>query len=84
MSQKCPSIYLEIEELRLSLLEKQFTTNKQIILGQKGHYFKKWWYHQKDFIALNLYICTNVLVYERWLVLKVWYTSGQPNGSAIT
>ncbi len=23
-----------------------------------------------------MYIGTNVLVYERWLVLKVWYTAG--------
>ncbi len=30
----------------------------------------------KKHIALNLYIGTNVLVYERWLVLKVWYTAG--------
>ncbi len=29
----------------------------------------------KNVIALNLYIDTNVLVYERWLVLKVWYTA---------
>ncbi len=29
-------------------------------------------------IALNLYFGTNVLVYERWLVLKVWYTAGRP------
>ncbi len=25
-----------------------------------------------------MYIGTNVLVYERWLVLKVWYTAGRP------
>ncbi len=29
-------------------------------------------------IALNLYIGINVLVYARWLVLKVWYTAGRP------
>ncbi len=47
------------------------------ILGQKNHFFpKKWWHHQKKVIALNLYIGTNVLVYDRCLVLKVWYTAG--------
>ncbi len=35
-------------------------------------------------IALNLHIGTNVLVHERWLVLKVWYTAGRPNTFAIT
>ncbi len=34
-------------------------------------------------IARNLYIGTNVLVYERWLVLKVWYTASWPNTFAI-
>ncbi len=38
---------------------------------------EKWWYH-KNIIALNLYIGINVLVYESWLVLKVWYMAGQP------
>ncbi len=32
----------------------------------------------KKVIALNMYIGTNVLMYERWLVLKVRYTSGRP------
>ncbi len=41
------------------------------ILGQKSHFFsKKWRHHQKKVIALNMYIGTNVLVYERWLVHK--------------
>ncbi len=35
---------------------------------------------KKTIIALNLYIGTNVLVYERWLVLKVWYTAGRASG----
>ncbi len=35
------------------------------------------------FIALNMYIGTNVLVYERWLVLKVRYTASLPNAFAI-
>ncbi len=38
----------------------------------------------KNVIALNLYIGTNVLVYERWLVLNVWYTAGWFNAFAIT
>ncbi len=43
-----------------------------LILGQKGHFsLQKWQHHQKKGIALNLYIGTNVLLYERWLVLKV-------------
>ncbi len=47
------------------------------ILGQKGHFFlEKWRHHQKKVIALNMYIGTNVLVYERWLVLKVRYAAG--------
>ncbi len=33
-----------------------------------------WGYYLKKVIALNMYVGTNVLVYERWLVLKVWYT----------
>ncbi len=41
-------------------------------------YRKKWRHHQKNVIALNIYIGTNVLVYKRWLVLKVWYTAGRP------
>ncbi len=36
-----------------------------LILGQKV-------------IALNMCIGTNVLMYERWLVLKVRYTAGRP------
>ncbi len=43
----------------------------QLRLLEKQH-------HQKKVIALNLYIGTNVLVYERWLVLKVWYTATRP------
>ncbi len=31
--------------------------------------------YPKIVIALNLYIRANVLAYERWLVLKVWYTA---------
>ncbi len=48
--------------------------------GAKRPFFlQKWRHHQKKVIALNMYIGTNVLVYERWLVLKVWYTAGRPN-----
>ncbi len=34
-------------------------------------------------IALNLYIGTNVLVYERWLVLKVWCMAGRATFSPL-
>ncbi len=40
--------------------------------------------NQKNVIALNLYIGTNVLVYERWMVMKAWYTVSRPNIFAIT
>ncbi len=42
--------------------------DKVFILEQKG---KNGGTIQKNVIAINLYIVTNVLVYERWLVLKV-------------
>ncbi len=56
------------------------------ILGQKSHFFssKNGCTIKKKVIALNLYIGTNVLVNERWLVLKVWYMAGRPNAFAIT
>ncbi len=48
--------------------------------GAKRPFFlKTWGRHQKKVIALNIYIGTNVLVYERWLVLKVRYTAGHPS-----
>ncbi len=56
--------YPEMEELQLRLFEKVF------YFGAKRPFFpKKWWHHQKKVIALNMYIDTNVLMYERWLVL---------------
>ncbi len=62
---------------------------KKNYFGAKRPFFsRKWERHQKKVIALNLYIGTNVLVYERWLVLKVWYTtsrqSGQPAGPTLS
>ncbi len=42
------------------------------ILGQKGHFPQKNGGTMKNVIALNLYIGTNVLVYERRLMVKVW------------
>ncbi len=45
-------------------------------LGPKRPFFpKKWRHHQKKVIALNMYIGINVLMYERWLLLKVWYNT---------
>ncbi len=72
-----------MEELQFRLLKKQLTT-KFFYFGAKRPFFsKKWRHHQKNVIALNMYIGTNVLVYERWLVLKVWYTAGRSNAFAI-
>ncbi len=52
--------------------------------GAKRPFFpQKWQHHQKKVIALNMYIGTNVLMYERWLVLKVLYTPSRPNAFAI-
>ncbi len=65
-----------MEELQLRLLEKQLTTKFFLFWGKKAIFSKKWRYHQKKVIALNMYIGTNVLMYERWLVLKVRYTAG--------
>ncbi len=42
------------------------------ILGQKGHFFPKNGGTMKNVTALNLYIGTNVLVYERSLMMQVW------------
>ncbi len=42
------------------------------ILEQKGHFSPKYGGTMKNIIALNLYIDTNVLVYERRLMVKVW------------
>ncbi len=61
-----------MEELELRLLEKQLTTKLFFILEQKGHFFKNNGGTMKNVIALNLYIGTNVLVYEGRLMLKVW------------
>ncbi len=73
-----------MEELQLRLLDKQLTTKFFLFWGKKAIFFsKKWRHHQKKVIALNMYIGTNVLMYERWLVLKVWYTAGRPNAFAI-
>ncbi len=72
-----------MEELQLRLLEKQLTT-KFFISGQKGHFLKKWRHNQKKVIALNMYIGTNVLVYERWLVPKVGSRpAARPNAFAV-
>ncbi len=74
-----PSTYLEMEELQLRLLDKQLTTKIFLFSDKKAIFFlKKWRHHQKKVKALNMYIGTNVLVYERWLVLKVRYMAGWP------
>ncbi len=45
------NLNLEIKELQIRLLKNQL-------------HDKKWWPHTKKVVALNLYIGTNVLVYE--------------------
>ncbi len=52
--------------------------NKNYFKANRPFFSQKWRHHQKKVIALNTYIGTNVLVYERWLVLKVRYTAGWP------
>ncbi len=69
-------------ELQLSLLEKQLTTTFYFE-AKRQFLHKKWWHHPKKVIALNIYIGANVLVYERRLVLKVWYMADRPNAFAI-
>ncbi len=54
-----------MEELQLRLLEKQLTTKFFLFWGKNGGTIKY-------VIALNLYIGTNVLVYERRLMVNVW------------
>ncbi len=63
-----------MEELQLSHLEKQLTIKIFLNFGAKRPFFsRKWWHDPQKVIALNMYIGTNVLMYERWLLLKVWY-----------
>ncbi len=61
-----------MEELQLRLLEKQLMTKFFLFWGQKSNFFPKNGGTMKNVIALNLYIGTNVLVYERRLMMKVW------------
>ncbi len=74
-----------MEELQERLLEKTAHDKVLFILGQKGHFSQKMAVPSKNVIALNMYIGTNVLENERWLVLKVRYTggAGRPNAFAI-
>ncbi len=65
------------------LLEKQLTTKFFLFWGKKAIFSPKNGGTMKNVIALNMYIGTNVLMYERWLVLKVRYTAGLPNSFAI-
>ncbi len=55
------------------------TAHEFFYFGAKRPFFlKKWRHHPQNIIVLNMYIGTNVLVCERWLVLKVWYTATRP------
>ncbi len=41
--------------------------------GAKRPFFPtKWWYHEKRYSPKSLYIGTNVLVYEKRMMVKVW------------
>ncbi len=79
-----PSTYLEMEELQLRLLEKQLATIFVLFWGKKAIFSQKMAAPSKKVIALNMYIGTNVLMYERWLVLKVRYTAGRPPGPTLS
>ncbi len=69
----------------IKVSQKTAHDNVFLNFGAKRPFFlKKWRHHPKNVIALNMYIGTNVLMYERWLVLKVWYkASRRPNTFAI-
>ncbi len=55
-------------------LSRKTAHDKDFYFGAKAIFF------QKKVIALNMYIGTNVLMYERWLVLKVRYMAGRLAG----
>ncbi len=61
-----------MEELQLKLVEKQLTTKFFLFWGKKAIFFPQNGGTMKNVIALNLYIGTNVLVYEGRLMVKVW------------
>ncbi len=62
-----------MQELQLKHLKKQLTAKIFYFWAKRPFFLKKWRHHPKNVIALNMYIGTNVLVYERWLVLKARY-----------
>ncbi len=72
-----------MEELQLRFLEKQLTSFFNF-RAKRPFFQKKRRHHQKKVIALNTYIGTNVLVYERWLVLKVRYMACWPTGPTLS
>ncbi len=68
---------------------KDFSKNSSrqsfFYFGAKRQFFQtKMAAPSKNVIALNTYIGTNVLVYERWLVLKVRLQVGRPAGSTLS
>ncbi len=72
---KAPNISKHISRNRGAIIKvsrKAAHDKVFVILGQKGHYFPQNAGTMKYVIALNLYIVTNVLVYERRLMVKVW------------
>ncbi len=61
-----------MEELQLRLLEKELTTIFFLFWGKKPFFLPKNGGTMKHVIALSLYIGTNILVYERRLMVNVW------------
>ncbi len=61
-----------MEELQLRLLEEQLMKNIFLFWDKKAIFSQNMVAPKKHIINLNLYIGTNVLVYERRLMVKVW------------
>ncbi len=66
----------------MKLLEKQLMT--KFFCSKKTIFPPKMVAPSKKVKALNLYIDAKVLVYERWLVVKVWYLAGRPTQHILT
>ncbi len=69
-----------MQGLQLRLLEKQLMINLFLFWGKKAIFSQTMVAPTKKVTALNMYIGTNVLVYERWLVLNFHYTACRPPG----
>ncbi len=73
-----------MEESQLRFLEKQLMTKFFLFWGKKAIFFlQKMAAPSKKGYSPKYVYGTNVLMYERWLVLKVQYTAYRPNAFAI-